>query len=217
MHPHNARIARVIFGFDSRVTKIKTIREVYEYFCQNPKLTAKELCKWGNHKSGSDIRDLVRLCKSCQYTTEVWQLWNDGFADGDDAGAMRQRFIKAGFSKLAANRVVRLCMAIQNVKLDKPSIHDHVERTVSVTPGLTVTDYVKLGVKAGYTAKAYQTSIVAYMRMYRNVINDVTSSSEAIGVAARQLTTEELTDKWVDQMVLKGCGLSAVYQWRKKH
>lgn len=205
--------ARAMFGFDGRFADIKPLSEIYAYYLEHPRSSPAMLSEWGGHNSVATTSVLITLHKASKpLAKQVWSLWDKGIATGDDANMMLDRMCQAGIAQATARRVIDVCMVIRGVKLKTNSTREHAVCAVKLNPGLTVTEYIKRAVDAGYKASAYQHHMLALVRFGENIVNDVITKRGEVAKLAQNVTADT-HDEWIDKMVIKGCHAVTAYQW----
>lgn len=208
-------VSRAVFGFDGRIKRMKMMREVYAYHLDKPTAAVDELCEWAGYESKSDVVFLMSLRKRSTYMADTaWSVWDKGVAEGLDRKQMYAQMRSAGLSDTTAERAIVNCQIITGHMLETYSTREHVIHTIESKPGLKVSEYVKLGAAEGYNATAYQRQVVEHMRLHGNVVDDLITIHAAIAAIADK-TVSRNYNKWVEEMALAGCWVTAVYAWKR--
>lgn len=214
--PHANVIARAVFGFDGRIKSTKSLEQAYAHYLENPKLSAIDLSDWCGFASITDTSLLINLHKRVLPNSRtIWSVWDNGIREGFDQKEMYDSMRAANLSDSMSKRAISFCQIITGIALENYNTREHIEYTISKTPGLTVTEYVEIGVKEGYPVKAYQRQVLDYMRIHGNVVNNLITDHDTIGTFADKTPGIDF-NQLVNQLVLAGCYVTSVYQWNKK-
>lgn len=213
----STKIARAIIGFASDgMKKVATVSAAYDWWKTNGG-TAKELQIWSGKGLPSCYRCIAVFERNGATGGSVWKLWDRAREVGVVSRAEMCEIFAKNWSKNAVYEFVRICEVVSGVQLELPTAPTVVNNLITNNPGLSVDEYINLGVASGLRAPVVHKHVINYMQL-----NDPKRIVKWITVADARKLADLIPHQlpftmWIDQLICTGVHPSIAYDvWHER-